>query len=329
MRVPLLDTFLTTFLTRTKALADPLRVDILRLLQRDSFGVLELASMLGVPQPALSHHLKLLLEAGLVTKRRDGTSIYYRRAARAPGHGLDDYTASALAVIDAVPLSGAMRGRVKKVHAERGDRSRAFFRSHAAEFGCQQALICPPEVYLGAVEELIDRACRRRRSALDVGVGEGRSLPLLARRFARMTGIDDSPQMLERAREHVAGEHLDNVSLRLSDIGKLRGRFDLVLASMVVHHSPSPGAFLQNARALLAHDAALIVVELCTHEQGWTRDACGDLWLGFEPEELDGWAEDAGLAAGESQYLAQRNGFRIQIRLYRQSTLREISRETA
>ena len=282
--------------------------------------MLELATLLDVPQPALSHHLKLLLEAGLLTKRREGTSIFYRRAVPPATGAFGSYLAAALAVIDEAPLPATLRQRVKRVHAERGHRSREFFRSHVEEFAEQQALVCAPAVYLGAIEAAIERSGFADRAALDVGVGTGESLAMLSRRFKRVLGVDESAAMLDRARERVASLGLDNVTLRHTDVTDIRGTFDLVLMSMVVHHAPSPVALFRHARRLLAPHGVLLVVELCTHQQVWTKEACGDVWLGFEPEELDNWARDTGLAAGEAEYLAQRNGFRIQIRSYRRST---------
>ena len=65
---------------------------------------------------------------------------------------------------------------------------------------------------------------------------------------------------------------------------------------------------------LLTAGGSLLLTELCSHHQSWARDACGDLWLGFDQDELARWAEDAGLTAGESLYLGLRNGFQIQVR---------------
>ena len=62
-----------------KALADQLRLQILRLLRNESFGVLELCRILEIKQSALSHHLKILSPADVVTPRREGNSIFYRR----------------------------------------------------------------------------------------------------------------------------------------------------------------------------------------------------------------------------------------------------------
>src|SRR5574343_2114755 len=62
------------------AAGDRLRLGVLRILARDSFGVLELCQLFEIKQPSMSHHLKILAEAGLVTHRREGTNLYYRRA---------------------------------------------------------------------------------------------------------------------------------------------------------------------------------------------------------------------------------------------------------
>ena len=63
-----------------KALADQLRLQILRLLRNESFGVMELCQILEIKQSALSHHLKILIDAGLLNRRKEGTAIFYRRA---------------------------------------------------------------------------------------------------------------------------------------------------------------------------------------------------------------------------------------------------------
>jgi ArsR family transcriptional regulator len=292
-----------------KAFSDPLRADVLRLLARDSYGVLEIAHILDVSQPALSHHLKILARAGLVATRRDGNSIFYRRTGGDPG--LAPLQKSVYEAIDRIPLDAGQRSRIDHVHRQRAERSRAFFAEHAAEFESQRALICEPDVYLPAVETVLPAHAKR---ALDVGPGGGEALPLLATRFEHVIGIDNSKEMLARARSLVRERGVAGVTLRHGEFMALqRARFDLVLMAMVLHHAPSPAEFVQQAAALLAPGGRLVVVELVRHDQEWVRDACGDLWLGFEPEELARWGVEAGLVATTPQFLAQRNGFRIQI----------------
>jgi DNA-binding transcriptional ArsR family regulator/protein-L-isoaspartate O-methyltransferase len=305
------------FLSIARAIADPLRANILHALRQDSFGVLELAHIFDVAQPALSHHLKILSRAGLVATRRDGNGIYYRRAQLRPDCPLSDYLSTLYRTLDDFKLDAALGQRIEEVHAGRAERSRQFFADHAGAFANQQALICTPQTYLPALRELVDAAACAHKRALDVGPGEGETLLLLAEYFDTVLGIDNSPAMLERARQGIRTSGPDNVRLRLTEFEDLRGpRHDLILFAMVLHHAASPRRFLAHAARLLNDDGLLIIIELISHEQTWAKDACGDLWLGFDPDELDQWANDTGLAAGTSQYLAQRNGFRIQVRSY-------------
>jgi 2-polyprenyl-3-methyl-5-hydroxy-6-metoxy-1,4-benzoquinol methylase len=93
--------------------------------------------------------------------------------------------------------------------------------------------------------------------------------------------------------------------------------YQLIVAAMVVHHLASPPGFFRQAAGLLTADGLLVVAELCSHDHEWARTACGDQWLGFEPQELAGWAENADLRPVDAQFLAQKNGFQIQIHSYR------------
>src|SRR5690606_7322570 len=93
--------------------------------------------------------------------------------------------------------------------------------------------------------------------------------------------------------------------------------FDLVTFNMVLHHLPAPAKSIARAAEVLAEDGVLLVTDLCRHEQGWVRETCGDLWQGFDEDELAGWAERAGLEPEECQYLALKNGFQIQIASFR------------
>ena len=306
-----------SFLNATRAAADPLRAEILRTLSKESFGVLELAHIFDVAQPALSHHLKILSRAGLVATRRDGNGIYYRRAQPKPDCAIYDYLMHLYATLDGFEADHQRQRRMDHVHAERAERSRKFFVDHADEFATQRELISTPVTYVPALRELLDGADCGRKRALDVGPGDGETLLVLADQFDSVLGIDNSPEMLERARSVIRDSGVKNVSLRLKDFESLKSpRQDLILFAMVLHHAASPRRFFEHAARLLNDRGLLVVVELITHDQEWAKSACGDLWLGFDPVELDDWAQEVGLAIGASQYLAQRNGFRIQIRSY-------------
>jgi SAM-dependent methyltransferase len=89
-----------------------------------------------------------------------------------------------------------------------------------------------------------------------------------------------------------------------------------VVINMVLHHTPAPGEVLRDVAGCLAPGGVVLVTDLCRHDQGWARENCGDLWLGFDPHELAQWADAAGLNDIASVYLAQRNGFQVQVRLF-------------
>jgi len=86
--------------------------------------------------------------------------------------------------------------------------------------------------------------------------------------------------------------------------------------NMVLHHVPSPAQIFDDVSHLLKTGGCLLVADLCHHNQQWAKEACGDVWLGFEPDDFSHWAQQAGLQTGQSQYIALRNGFQIQVRQF-------------
>ena len=299
-----------------KAVGDRLRAEILRVLHQESYAVGELCEVFDVPQPALSHHLKILHQAGLVARRREGNSIFYRRTVPSPA------AAALFSGLDCEPIDDALAGRIGLIHERRNERSARFFEDNAAEITTHQAEICEADTYLEAVLEMIDSAIEQGAAtghALEVGPGTGTLLAQLANRFDRATGLDNSPSMLEAAEATL--RDTAGVTLKLQDFMNLPAKpaYDALVAAMVVHHQASPASFFKQAAALLRPGGCILVAELCQHDQEWAQTACGDQWLGFDPDELIAWAERAGLELDESQYLAQKNGFRLQVHRFLQA----------
>ena len=102
-----------------KAGGDPLRLNILRALANDSFGVLELAQIFAIGQSGMSHHLKVLAQAGLVATRREGNAIFYRRALAQGEQTGGALHAALLAEVDALQLPDAVQTRIAAVQAQR------------------------------------------------------------------------------------------------------------------------------------------------------------------------------------------------------------------
>lgn len=303
-----------------KAAGDPLRLDILRLLARDSFGVQELCQLFDIKQSGMSHHLKVLANAELVTSRREGNSIFYRRAYFSPGHPLVELQQTLFATLDREAIDASMQARLAELQNERAKASQAFFADNANKFRAQQDLIASYPVYSEQMAQLLaNTPLRSHNLALEVGPGEGEFLPLLAKRFKQVVALDNSLSMLERAQKLAAEHKLKNLEFILGDTRSLsqhRVLADCIVVNMVLHHTPSPADIFQDLSAALTPGGALLVTDLCRHEQTWAREACGDLWQGFEPQDFSRWAENAGLSEGQSVYFALRNGFQIQLRQF-------------
>ncbi len=310
--------------TLLKAAGDELRLSVLQALAKDSYGVLELADAFGVKQSGMSHHLKVLASAGLVETRREGNSIFYRRSALAPGNMHSQLIQALFARLDTLALQNEYCLGLERVWRDRAARSQQFFLENAAKFRAKQDLIAEFEVYRAAATELLEISpVPGRVDALEVGPGAGEFLGYLSRHFDRLTALDNSAQMLAQAKSTAAQQRLENVSFVLGDTAGLAQwpeRFDCAVINMVLHHTPSPAQIFHDVSASLKPDGLLLVTELCLHDQVWAQEACGDVWLGFTPEDLDTWASNAGFRAGQSVYLALRNGFQIQLRQFFKSS---------
>lgn len=302
-----------------KALAEPLRLEIVRLMRGDSFSVSELCQVFDLRQSALSHHLKVLVNANWLTRRREGTAIYYRR--QLPQGVYRPLREQIIDALDAQPLAVDFQRKLAAVQSSREQNSQAFFRDNAERFREHQELIASWDDYSACTLQLLDAvALGTDATLLEIGPGDGRLLPKLTARCANVIGLDNSPAMLETARAAVSDT--DNVTLMLGDTAVALSEgvvADAIIMNMVLHHTADPKGMLAEAGQLLKRGGALVISELCAHDQGWAREHCGDLWLGFDPEQLTGWAASAGLMPRASQFIAQRNGFQVQVQLFQRA----------
>lgn len=303
-----------------KAASDPLRLDILRVLAKDSFGVTELCHIFAIKQSGMSHHLKVMASAGLVSTRREGNSIFYRRVLPSQDHIGFAVQQSLFQTVDNIPLDSGFVARRNDVYQERADASESFFSSNTDKFREQQELIASHQTYGDIITEMISSLpSTRNQSALEIGPGEGLLLPVLNSQFEKVVALDSSESMLEKARDYCSDLAPNSIEWIHGDtelLNQTNNRFHCVVINMVLHHTPSPASIVQDAAKALSDNGVLLISELCPHDQHWAREACGDLWLGLEPDDLLNWALDAQLTEGPSHYIALRNGFQIQIRQF-------------
>ena len=304
-----------------KALGDRLRLQILRLLKSESFGVLELCRILDIRQSALSHHLKILANAQLVSTRREGNSIFYRRAFLSDDDHYREIKESVFNQVDQIPLAKSAEKKISQIQLERAQQSLSFFNKNGDKFKEKQGLIVSHEDYGSILHDVIDSlGLNDKATVLEVGPGEGLLLTELAAKFKKLIALDNSKEMLEKCEEAVAKGKFNGVQFILGDTAVARREdvlSDLIIFDMVLHHISSPAKTFKDSSALLNENGYLLIVDLSTHDQDWVRNSCGDLWLGFDEEDLNHWAQKAGLVARQSSYLGLRNGFQIQIRVFR------------
>ncbi|MFK7731353.1 MAG: metalloregulator ArsR/SmtB family transcription factor [Pseudomonadales bacterium] len=307
-----------------KAAGDELRLEILRVLHRDSYGVLELASIFDMRQSGMSHHLKVLANAGLVSRRREGNSIFYSRSHQAPVDALSNLQQHLLQLTDDLVLPSNIEQRLADIREQRATHSRSFFEQHSGEFSRHQEQISEFSVYASPVAHLLDSLAEPQRdSVLEIGPGTGQFLGELAQRFNSVFALDNSREMLDAARASC----LQNPLIDQGKIEFIHGdtsaalqrglRVDTVVVNMVLHHLASPAELVRDINDLLCDGGQLIIAELCAHDQDWVRESCGDLWLGIAPETLSEWTNQYELnEIGSGQYLSLRNGFQLQIRQF-------------
>jgi ArsR family transcriptional regulator len=199
-----------------KASGDPLRLEILRVLRRDTFGVLELSQMFDMRQSGMSHHLKVMHKAGLLEPQREGNAIFYRRPLHLDSDTLTDQTIRQIfETVDRLPLARHLQDKIDAIRRQRAEQSQAFFARHAEQFREQQELIAAFELYAEPTAELIRRRAERQpwQSALEIGPGEGGFLPVLSELFEQVVALDNSRDMLAKATRTCIEARLDNVDL--------------------------------------------------------------------------------------------------------------------
>ena len=303
-----------------KAASEGLRLKVLACLGSNSFGVGELADIFAMPQPGMSHHLRILANAKLVESRREGNSIFYRRPLWQESHPFHGLVDQIFHQVDTIELSAEELARIEGVRSQRSLASRGFFNKHAHTFSESQSLIAEYKNYGSSLNDLLESLKLTKDScALEIGPGDGAFLKTLSTKFNTVYAADNSSEMLAMAKKVGEASGLDNIEWfegESQDFLKKNIKVDLLALVMVLHHMPSPSQIFEDTQNLLKPGGALLICDLCSHQEDWVRESCGDLWLGFAPSDIENWATKAGLNAGPKLFLGLKNGFQIQLRLF-------------
>ncbi|MFZ9500433.1 MAG: ArsR/SmtB family transcription factor [Beijerinckiaceae bacterium] len=273
-------------LAALEAAGETTRLRLLALLAEAEITVTELVAILGQSQPRVSRHLKLLAEAGLVERHREGAWAFFNLAQTGVAAGLARQIVARLDMSDAV--LAADRTKLAEVRRARAEQAARYFADIAADWDRIRSLHAPEEEVEAAIEAIVGDA--PLRAVLDVGTGTGRMLQLIAPHAERAVGVDLSPAMLAVARAGVDRAGLRNVQLRQGDIYALpveRDGYDLVLVHQVLHYLDDPARALSEAARAVRPGGRLVVVDFAPHALEFLRTEHAHRRLGFERAEIE------------------------------------------
>jgi SAM-dependent methyltransferase len=284
------------------AAADPTRLRLLALGARGAFCVNDFCEILGQSQPRLSRHLRLLCEAGLLERTREGANAWLTLAQGEAGALVRDMLKRA---DPEDPLLAADRRGAARVLAERAREASEKFRRGGADWDEMRALDLPAGAVEAALLRLLPAGDLGR--VLDIGTGTGRLLELLAPRLSAGVGIDASRTMLALARVRLAKPEYSHLSVKLADMYALPLRdasYDLVLLQMVLHYAEEPAKAVAEARRVLAPGGTMVVVDLAPHDRAELRERMGHRALGFSDPDMDALLREGGVRAASATEIA-------------------------
>ena len=314
-----------------RAAGDPTRLRLLLLLRQAELTVSELIEIVGQSQPRVSRHLKLLSEAGLVERFKEGSWVFCRAADRGTGAELG----AAIAVLADPSLHEADKARLAHVRAARANAAASYFKSNAAEWERIRALHAPEKDVEAAIARHLTAA--RIENFLDAGTGTGRMLELIAPNARRAVGIDVSPDMLAIARDRLLRADIHNAQVRLGDTyrlpfpnGTVGAGFDVVLFHQVLHYLDDPGTAVAEAARVMAPGGRLLIADFAPHREEFLREEFAHRRLGFSDREVESWLAGAGLANAGSETIAPTGeGEKLTVKLWLATAKAKSKKEAA
>lgn len=286
-----------------KAAGEPTRLRLLALCAQSELTVSELTQILGQSQPRVSRHLKLLCEAGLLDRFREGTWVFYRLAETG---SCAELARLLVQLIPAGDMTAARDGeRLVQAKAARAAAAEAYFSSHAGHWDEIRSLHVPEAEVEAALLEVFARP--EVGDFLDIGTGTGRMLQLFAPYYRRGVGIDTNRDMLSMARGLIETAGLRHCQVRQGDMYHLPfipASMDAIVFHQVLHFAPDPGAAIAEAARVLRPGGRLALVDFLPHDLEYLREQHAHRRLGFGDAEAAGWLKAAGLAAGTTRHLA-------------------------
>ena len=291
-----------------KALADESRLRIVHALRRGTFNVQELTAILELSQPTVSHHLKILQSANLVQVTKQGTWSFYSLPLTSSDTHLEALYESFMPILVERSNSGdeplnSDKVRVEQVMNQRRSASKNFFDGVASQWRTIREQELGDS---GPLEEVAKRIAPDL-DIVDLGCGSGALLEKLLPRSGATIAVDYSQAMLDEA-ARTLGAKRSHVDLRLGYLEHLPladHSVDVAVAHMVLHHLPEPQRALADARRVIRPLGCCIIVDLKEHNREYMRERYADHWLGFHPDQVTAWAQQAGFNETRCEFLGE------------------------
>jgi ubiquinone/menaquinone biosynthesis C-methylase UbiE/biotin operon repressor len=277
---------MASILKSLRLAADPNRVRILLLLEKEELSVAELQEILAKGQSQISMHLAQLKQSGLVEDRRMGKNSFYRLKASAELMNLLRQAASE------IPEAAQDMDALRLALGKRRDRMRRYFDELAGKFGRQYV---PGRSWKGIAEALLK--LMPPMVIADLGAGEGTIAQLMAQRAKKVIAIDNSEKMVEFGSELARTHGIANLEYRLGDLEEVpirSGTVDLAFFSQALHHAVHPEKAVAEAWRILKPNGRIAILDLNRHQFEEAREMYADLWLGFTELEIDRYLQGAG-----------------------------------
>jgi ArsR family transcriptional regulator len=302
--------------TMLRAAGDPTRLRLLRVLKEAELTVSELIDIVGQSQPRVSRHLKLLSEARLIERFKEGSWVFYRASDRGPGAELG----AAICALTGEGDHAEDLRRLAAVREARAAEAAAFFKANADQWERIRALHAPDKDVEAAILRVVSAS--PIETWLDAGTGTGRMLELLAPLAKRCVGVDVSAEMLAIARDRIARANLSHCQVRLADAYRLPfpaggalGGFDAVLFHQVLHYLDDPGAAVAEAARVMRAGGRMVIADFAPHDLEFLRSDFAHRRLGFSDREVQGWFHAAGLKPAVSESVAS-GGEKLTVKIW-------------
>jgi ArsR family transcriptional regulator len=285
-----------------RALADPTRLRIVALLQKDELSVNELQEITHMGQSRISTHLGLLQDAGLVQSRREGKRAFYRlnQAADATAR---EFIQVAVRAAKEMAEHAADQVNLKRILTRREDRQQLFFNQIAGRYdrcyGPGRSWQAFGQMLLRVLPPLV---------VADLGAGEGLLSELLARRCKKVIAVDNSEKIVAFGAAKAKRNGIKNLEFRLGDLQDPpveAQSVDLAVLSQALHHAQEPPKAIQAVHRILKPGGQIMILDLLRHSFEKARELYGDRWLGFAESDLQRWLESAGFKRIEITVVAR------------------------